>query len=104
MSIGRGMGGDDGHRPDWGRRVGIAAALALGLLVAGVGLAFSQDDCGICADGEEFRDGMSYAALLLGGLASALALWGRPALSLLPTALGMVAIVAAFLEGMSHLR
>jgi hypothetical protein len=105
MSIGRGMSGDAGQKPDWGRRVAIGLSLAFALLVAGGGLALILDDCDNCgADSEAFAAGMGYAALFLGGLASALALWGRPALALLPTSLGMIAIVAAFLEAMSHLR
>jgi hypothetical protein len=98
------MSGDAGHRPEWGRRVAIGLALALGLAVAGVGLAVSQDECTVCADGKAFRDGMGYAALFLGGLASALALWGRPGFAVLPALLGVIAIVVAFVEAMSHLR
>ena len=48
---------------------------------------------------------MGYVALVLGGLSSALALWGRPGLAVLPGFLGAFAIVAAFLEGdVAHLR
>jgi hypothetical protein len=47
---------------------------------------------------------MGYVALFLGGFSSALALWGRPGLAILPASLGGLAIVVAFFEAMSHLR
>jgi hypothetical protein len=96
---------DFDRRERWAGRLAIGAAVVLGLLVAAAGLAVSQDDCGICGgEGETFRDAMGYVALFLGGLSSALALRGRPGVAVLPGFLGAFAIVAAFFEGMSHLR
>jgi hypothetical protein len=42
--------------------------------------------------------------MFLGGFSTALALWGRPGVAILPASLGAVAIVVAFAEGISHLR
>jgi hypothetical protein len=88
----------------WGRRLGIGAAVVFGLLVAAGGFGFTQDGCNIGCDTKPFRDAMGYAAMFLGGLAAALGLWGRPVVSMLPSLLGLVALVVAFVEGMSHLR
>lgn len=47
---------------------------------------------------------MGYVALFLGGLSTAVALWGRPGVAVLPAVLGAFAIVVWFFEGISHLR
>jgi hypothetical protein len=88
----------------WGRRLAIGAVAVFGLLVAAGGFAISQDGCGIGCDTKPFRDTMGYVAMFLGGLATALALWGRPGVATLPASSGAVAIAVAFVEAMSHLR
>jgi hypothetical protein len=98
------MGEDIEPATRWGRRLAIGTVVVLGLLVAAAGGAITQDGCNIGCDTKPFRDAMGYVAMFLGGLAAALALWGRPVVSILPALLGATAIVVAFVEGMSHLR
>jgi hypothetical protein len=98
------VGHDLDHATQWGRRLAIGAMAVIGLLVAAAGVAVTQDACGIGCESKPFRDAVGYGALFLGGIASALALWGRPGVAILPAAVGALAIVAAFFEAMSHLR
>jgi hypothetical protein len=91
------------------RRFATAALVILGLLVAAAGLFIVRTDarceaaCGTGAD-QAFRDSMGYLGLILGGSSIALSLWGRRRLASVLLFVGGICFIAAFVEGLSHLR